>query len=40
MKRDFDEAFTQVDAIVAATSPTVAFKLGEKVVGPAGDVPQ
>jgi aspartyl-tRNA(Asn)/glutamyl-tRNA(Gln) amidotransferase subunit A len=34
IKRDFDEAFTKVDAIVAATSPTVAFKLGEKVQDP------
>jgi aspartyl-tRNA(Asn)/glutamyl-tRNA(Gln) amidotransferase subunit A len=34
IKRDFDEAFTTVDAIVAATSPTVAFKLGEKVQDP------
>jgi aspartyl-tRNA(Asn)/glutamyl-tRNA(Gln) amidotransferase subunit A len=34
IKRDFDEAFTNVDAIVAATSPTVAFKLGEKVQDP------
>jgi len=34
IKRDFDEAFTRVDAIVAATSPTVAFKLGEKVQDP------
>jgi aspartyl-tRNA(Asn)/glutamyl-tRNA(Gln) amidotransferase subunit A len=34
IKRDFDEAFTTVDAIVAATSPTVAFRLGEKVQDP------
>jgi aspartyl-tRNA(Asn)/glutamyl-tRNA(Gln) amidotransferase subunit A len=34
IKRDFDEAFTRVDAIVAATSPTVAFKLGEKIDDP------
>lgn len=34
VKRDFDEAFTQVDAIITATSPTVAFKLGEKVDDP------
>ncbi|MGI8856240.1 MAG: Asp-tRNA(Asn)/Glu-tRNA(Gln) amidotransferase subunit GatA [Thermomicrobiales bacterium] len=34
IKRDFDEAFKTVDAIVAATSPTVAFKLGEKVQDP------
>ena len=30
IKRDFDEAFTRCDAIVSATSPTVAFKIGEK----------
>jgi aspartyl-tRNA(Asn)/glutamyl-tRNA(Gln) amidotransferase subunit A len=30
IKRDFDEAFTKCDAIVSATSPTVAFKIGEK----------
>ena len=34
IKRDFDAAFESVDAIVAATSPTVAFKLGEKVQDP------
>ncbi len=34
IKRDFDEAFTDVDAIIAATSPTVAFKIGEKVQDP------
>jgi aspartyl-tRNA(Asn)/glutamyl-tRNA(Gln) amidotransferase subunit A len=30
IKRDFDEAFEKCDAIVSATSPTVAFKIGEK----------
>lgn len=34
VKRDFDTAFATVDAIVTATSPTVAFKLGEKVDDP------
>jgi aspartyl-tRNA(Asn)/glutamyl-tRNA(Gln) amidotransferase subunit A len=34
IKRDFDEAFKTVDAIVAATSPTVAFKIGEKAQDP------
>ena len=34
LTRDFDEAFNQVDAIVAPTSPTPAFKLGEKVDDP------
>lgn len=30
IKKDFDEAFKDVDAIVGPTSPTVAFKIGEK----------
>jgi aspartyl-tRNA(Asn)/glutamyl-tRNA(Gln) amidotransferase subunit A len=30
LTRDFDEAFKKVDAIVTPTSPTAAFKLGEK----------
>jgi len=32
--RDFEEAFKNVDAIVTPTSPTAAFKLGEKVDDP------
>jgi aspartyl-tRNA(Asn)/glutamyl-tRNA(Gln) amidotransferase subunit A len=32
--RDFDEAFAKVDAIVTPTTPTPAFKLGEKVDDP------
>jgi aspartyl-tRNA(Asn)/glutamyl-tRNA(Gln) amidotransferase subunit A len=32
--RDCEEAFNQVDAIVTPTSPTAAFKLGEKVDDP------
>ena len=32
--RDFEDAFKQVDAIVTPTSPTAAFKLGEKVDDP------
>jgi aspartyl-tRNA(Asn)/glutamyl-tRNA(Gln) amidotransferase subunit A len=32
--RDFDEAFRKVDAIVTPTSPTPAFKLGEKANDP------
>jgi len=34
IKRDFDEAFARCDAIVSATSPTVAFKIGEKTGDP------
>jgi len=34
IKQDFDRAFEQVDVIVAPTSPTVAFRLGEKVDDP------
>ena len=34
LTRDFEEAFKKVDAIVAPVSPTVAFKLGEKVDDP------
>jgi aspartyl-tRNA(Asn)/glutamyl-tRNA(Gln) amidotransferase subunit A len=30
IKRDFDEAFKKCDAIVSATSPTVAFPIGSK----------
>ena len=34
LTRDFDEAFVKVDAIVTPTSPTPAFKLGEKADDP------
>jgi aspartyl-tRNA(Asn)/glutamyl-tRNA(Gln) amidotransferase subunit A len=34
LTRDFEDAFKQVDAIVTPTSPTAAFKLGEKVDDP------
>jgi aspartyl-tRNA(Asn)/glutamyl-tRNA(Gln) amidotransferase subunit A len=34
IKRDFEEAFQRCDAIVSATSPTVAFKIGEKAGDP------
>src|SRR5256886_1037665 len=34
IKRDFDEAFKKCDAIVSATSPTVAFPLGAKTQEP------
>ena len=34
IKKDFNEAFKEVDAIVGPTSPSVAFKLGEKSSDP------
>jgi aspartyl-tRNA(Asn)/glutamyl-tRNA(Gln) amidotransferase subunit A len=34
IKRDFDEAFARCDAIVSATSPTVAFPIGSKTQDP------
>ena len=34
LTRDFEEAFKMVDAIVTPTSPTAAFKLGEKTGNP------
>lgn len=34
IKEDFDKAFSEVDCIITPTSPTTAFKLGEKVDDP------
>ncbi len=34
LTRDFQNAFTSVDAIVTPVTPTVAFKLGEKTDDP------
>lgn len=34
IKKDFDEAFKRVDAIVTPTSPSVAWKIGEKFGDP------
>ena len=34
IKQDFDQAFATVDAIVAPTSPTVAFRLGARTDDP------
>jgi aspartyl-tRNA(Asn)/glutamyl-tRNA(Gln) amidotransferase subunit A len=34
VKRDFENAFRQVDILVAPTSPTTAFKIGEKADDP------
>jgi aspartyl-tRNA(Asn)/glutamyl-tRNA(Gln) amidotransferase subunit A len=34
VRRDYDEAFQRVDAVVMPTSPTAAFKIGERVEDP------
>jgi aspartyl-tRNA(Asn)/glutamyl-tRNA(Gln) amidotransferase subunit A len=34
IKRDFDQAFERCDAIISATSPTVAFPIGAKTQDP------
>jgi aspartyl-tRNA(Asn)/glutamyl-tRNA(Gln) amidotransferase subunit A len=34
MRKDFEEAFRQVDVIVAPTAPTPAFRIGEKTQNP------
>ena len=34
IKKDFDEAFKKFDAIITPTSPTAAFKIGEKISDP------
>jgi aspartyl-tRNA(Asn)/glutamyl-tRNA(Gln) amidotransferase subunit A len=34
IRRDFDDAFAGVDAVISPTSPTTAFKLGEKMDDP------
>ena len=34
LTRDFEDAYKKVDAIVTPTSPTAAFKLGEKANDP------
>jgi len=34
IKRDFEEAFTKCDAILTPTSPTPAFKIGERMDNP------
>ncbi len=34
IRREFEHVFTQFDAVVMPTSPTVAFKLGEKTADP------
>ena len=39
IKDDFDQAFAECDVVMGPTSPTAAFKIGEKTRRPAGDVP-
>ena len=34
IKQDFDSAFERFDALISPTSPSVAFKIGEKVADP------
>ena len=34
IRREFDQAFTKYDALVTPTSPTVPFKIGEKIDDP------
>jgi aspartyl-tRNA(Asn)/glutamyl-tRNA(Gln) amidotransferase subunit A len=34
IKKDFEKAFEKCDALIAPTSPTPAFKIGEKVNDP------
>jgi len=34
IKEDFDQAFSKCDVLVGPTSPTVAFKIGERVEDP------
>jgi aspartyl-tRNA(Asn)/glutamyl-tRNA(Gln) amidotransferase subunit A len=34
IKSDFDQAFEKVDVVVAPTSPTPAFKVGERTADP------
>jgi aspartyl-tRNA(Asn)/glutamyl-tRNA(Gln) amidotransferase subunit A len=34
IRKDYDEAFTQVDAVALPTSPTVAFRLGARTADP------
>jgi aspartyl-tRNA(Asn)/glutamyl-tRNA(Gln) amidotransferase subunit A len=34
LRQDFEDAFEEVDALVAPVSPTIAFKIGEKIDDP------
>ena len=39
IRRDYERAFERVDVVAMPTSPTPAFKIGERVVRSAADVP-
>ena len=39
IRQDFDRAFEEVDLIAGPVTPTPAFKIGEKIDDPLGDVP-
>src|SRR5204863_1072992 len=34
IRQDFDQAFAQCDVVIGPTSPTAAFKIGDKVADP------
>ncbi len=36
LKQEFDQAWAQVDVLICPTSPTTAFKIGEKISDPVG----
>ena len=40
IRREFDAAFEKYDALVTPTSPTPAFRIGEKTDDPLADVPE
>ena len=40
IRRDYEQAFEQVDVVAMPTSPTPAFRIGERVADPAADVPR
>ena len=40
IRREFDEAFERFDVLASPTSPSVAFRLGEKDGRPCADVPE
>ena len=40
IRREFEAAFQKYDVLLTPTSPTVPFKIGERVDDPRKDVPQ